>query len=555
MIGIVISLVVFVVCFLGFDFIFLPAWNPSSVFFWAMILASAIFAGAASIVYILFKEDNSIKDRKGKGKKSKKKQRDDEENDTHRVTILFYAEAGIALACALVIVLGSFFSSKVFYAKTYREILTVETVEFEDIIKEESNISDIAIMDTETAQIIGVRTLGSITELVSQYEVSESYSTISYQGSPVKVAPLEYGSVLKYFINSDTGIPGYVMVDPVKNTAQYIALDEPIRYSPSAVFGNDLLRHIRSEYKTALLEGTYFEIDEEGNPYWVCPVLKTNALLFGAETVKGIILVDACSGEMEYVDVSETPQWVDRVYDGDLLCGYYDSYGTLQSGFLNSVFGNKNCTVTTEDYGYKIIDDDVWVYTGVTSVSNDESNIGFLLMNQRTMQTYYFACAGAEEFSAMSAAEGMVQDLGYTAAFPSIINVSGIPTYLMCLKDGSGLVKMYALVNVEQYNLVGTGTTQEEALKSYKSLLTQNKISVSYTSTGEEKTVDITVSDIEFITMDGETYIYIKDENKNCYKMKFSECEELILLDVGDEISVTYVDDEESRVYEMTGVE
>jgi translation elongation factor P/translation initiation factor 5A len=299
----------------------------------------------------------------------------------------------------------------------------------------------------------------------------------------------------------------------------------------------------------------YFEIDENGKPFWICPVTEHQAGIFGARTVKGVILVDACSGAMEYVDVTEVPQWVDRVYDGDLLCGYYDSYGTLQSGFWNSVFGNKNCTVTTEDYGYKIIDDDVWVYTGVTSVSSDESNIGFLLMNQRTMKTYYFSCAGAEEFSAMSAAEGMVQDLGYKAAFPSIINVSGIPTYLMCLKDGSGLVKMYALVNVEQYNLVGTGVTQAEALKSYRTVLSQNKIEISGSAQGEAKTAEITVSEVQFIQSDGETIVYIKAESGECYKMNFRDCEELIFLEAGDMLKVSYNETEGSRICQLIAFE
>lgn len=546
--GTIISIVTALITFFGLDLIFLPAWNVSSVGFWVIILVSLIAGLIPCVITIGWSEKRS-------GQKGRKMKNKGPEQKQEYAVILARAELVLAGICALVIVFGALFSSKLFHAKTYREILQVENVDFADILKEEEDISDIAIMDTETAQIIGKRALGSITELVSQYEVSDNYSTISYQNNPVKVAPLEYGSILKYFLNKDTGIPGYVLVDPVNNTAQYVALEEPIRYAPSAVFEYDLLRHIRSSYKTAILENMYFEIDENGKPFWICPVTENQAGIFGARTVKGVILVDACSGAMEYVDVTEVPQWVDRVYDGDLLCGYYDSYGTLQSGFWNSVFGNKNCTVTTEDYGYKIIDDDVWIYTGVTSVSSDESNIGFLLMNQRTMKTYYFSCAGAEEFSAMSAAEGMVQDLGYEAAFPSIINVSGIPTYLMCLKDGSGLVKMYALVNVEQYNLVGTGATQAEALKAYRTVLSQNKIEISGSAQGEAKTAEITVSEVQFIQSDGETIVYIKAESGACYKMNFRDCEELILLEAGDVLTVSYNETEGSRICQLIAFE
>ena len=96
------------------------------------------------------------------------------------------------------------------------------------------------------------------------------------------------------------------------------------------------------------------------------------------------------------------------------------------------------------------MDGDVWVYTGVTSVNADESNIGFVLMNLRTGESKYYNIAGAEEYSAMSSAEGQVQNLGYRASFPSLINIKNIPTYIMVLKDNAGLVKMYALVNVEK---------------------------------------------------------------------------------------------------------
>ena len=76
---------------------------------------------------------------------------------------------------------------------------------------------------------------------------------------------------------------------------------------------------------------------------------------------------------------------------------------------------------TTDGYNYLALEDDVWVYTGITSVSGDRSNVGFILMNQRTMETRYYSCAGAEEYSAMESAEGQVQNLKYQATFPLVI--------------------------------------------------------------------------------------------------------------------------------------
>ena len=238
-----------------------------------------------------------------------------------------------------------------------------------------------------------------------------------------------------------------------------------------------------------------------------CPVLESHAGLFGAKDVKGVVICDPCTGDTEYHEVSDVPHWVDRVYDGDLVCQKYDWYGELSGGYWNSVFGNKGCKRTTDDYGYKVMDGDVWVYTGVTSVNGDESNIGFALMNLRTGESKYYKVAGAEEYSAMSSAEGQVQHLGYKASFPSLINISGIPTYIMVLKDNGGLVKMYALVDVEKYNIVATGTTQKDALAAYNKLLAENGLKSTQSMTDDIPNRQITVADIKYINMDETTYV------------------------------------------------
>ena len=448
--------------------------------------------------------------------------------------------------CFGVIIIGGIVSSKLVNASKYAGIIEIREGNFETDVPESENISNIALMDTDSARIIGERAIGSLSDVVSQYQVSETYSTIDYNGVPMKVAPLEYAGFFKYMNNKDAGIPGYVLVDPVKNEANYIKLDQAMKYSPSACFGQNLQRHVQLSYPTYEFNGFYFELDNEGNPYYICPVLQANAGLFGAKDVKGIVICDPCSGDCEYMTVENVPNWVDRVYDGDLACQKYNWYGMLSGGFWNSIIGNKGCKVTTDDYGYKVMDGDVWVYTGVTSVNGDQSNIGFVLMNSRTAESKYFSIAGAEEHSAMSSAEGQVQHLGYTASFPSLINIGNVPTYIMVLKDNAGLVKMYALVNVEKYSIVATGTTQKEALTSYRKLLSENEIAVS----GNENAEDvpdkrITVEKIRYITMDGETYVYITAKDRSVYKQNFADNENLIFIEEGDVITVHYMESED----------
>lgn len=464
-------------------------------------------------------------------------------------TLLWIIGIGI-----VVFVIGGIGSSKMFSASKYAGLIQIEDGDFAADIKESKEINDIALMDTDTAQIIGERAIGSLSDVVSQYEVSEDYSTIDYNGSPMKVAPLEYAGFIKFMNNKKNGIPGYVLVDPVKNEAKYVKTEKPIKYSMSAYFNYNLYRHVQMKYPTSIFEGFYFELDNDGNPYYICPVLKSNAGLFGAKDVKGAVICDPCTGSTVYHEVGDIPNWVDRVYDGDLACQKYDWYGELSGGFLNSVFGNKGCKKTTDDYGYKVMDGDVWVYTGVTSVNGDESNIGFVMINLRTGESKYYSIAGAEEYSAMASAEGQVQHLGYKASFPSLINIGGIPTYMMVLKDNGGLVKMYALVDVEKYNIVATGNTQKEALSSYNKLLAENGLKTGQSLSEDIPNKQIVVKDIKYINIEESTFVYITDEAGTVYKQDFAENENLIFIQPGDSITV-YYQEGENGIHEMISYE
>jgi hypothetical protein len=239
------------------------------------------------------------------------------------------------------------------------------------------------------------------------------------------------------------------------------------------------------------------------------------------------------------------------VYDGDLIETKYNWHGMLADGFWNSIIGQKDCKKTTADYGYKVIDNDVWIYTGVTSVIDDSSNIGFVMVNARTGKASYFNVAGAEEFSAMEAAEGQVQNLGYKAAFPSLINIDGRPTYFMVLKDKGNLVKQYALVDVKKYSIVATGTTQKDTLATYRKLLKENEIETTEHSENLAKIYDkaeIEVKEIKYVNMAEETYVYITDVNGNVYKEKFADDETLVFIGEGDYISLYYDTDEDTEI-------
>lgn len=497
-------------------YLYLPALNFQSVDMWLFIIVHLSIFVAINKVWLKFDQSRSTV-----------------------IQGLMFAVFVILAIFIIASVLGSTF----FNSKTYASQITLEEAVFEEDFVEAENISNIALMDTSSAVIIGNRTLGTLSDLVSQFEVSDKYTQINYESRPMKISPLNYSGIIKYFKND--GIPGYVLVDPVNNTAEFIRLEEKIQYSDSAYLGKNLNRKLRFQYPTLLFGEKHFEIDEKGKPYWVCQVLEANASLFGAKNIASVVVLDAVTGDSVNYEIDEIPSWIDYVYSGAKISELYNWYGAYQSGFWNSILGQEGCTSTTEDYGYKVIDDDVYVFTGITSLTaEDESNIGFIMVNARTGEFRYYTVSGAEEYSAMSAAEGEVQQYKYAASFPSLINVSGEPTYLMVLKDDNNIVKLYAMVNMKNYNIVVTGSSQEETLAEYKKALVKSLPDVEL-SEDDVKTSTIVIAQINFVVVDGETICYIKDSANNFYKTPFKE--KLILLGVGSEITIQYTEFEVIR--------
>ena len=516
----------------------LPAINLKSRPFWSyLFIVAGIFCG---LYYLRMQGGGTIPPKK-----------------VHVRRLPLYILGAILI---LPIVLDFVTSSKLFYARAYSRILTVEDGSYEDIPSSEDT-SRIALMDTSSAARLGDREIGSLTGLVSQYNVGD-YTQIDLGGKPVKTAPLLYDGFFKWYRNRANGVPGYVLVDPVAMRAEYRALEQGMRYVPSAFFQKNLIRHIRFHYPTKMFDNVHFEIDEEGRPWYVASTFNYLVGMFGGKQVTGAILVDPANGNVEYHPTGEIPRWVDVVYNGDLICEQYNYHAQYHAGFWNTVFGQAGCKKVTEytgnddahnsDYGYLSKDGDIWIYTGVTSLNNDSSNLGFILSNERTEETLYITCAGADEFSAMGAAEGEVQEKRYNASFPSLIRTDGKPTYIMVLKDNSGLVKMYAAVNVEQYNVVATASNQGDCISKYRALLA-GTISADEAvsddtpipdegpvmpdpSAFEEKTV--TVMRRETIVESGNTYLYIVDAEKNIYRAKYTDVLGMLLVEDGETIKI-----------------
>ena len=468
---------------------------------------------------------------------------------------------------AVVGVLGAVASLSIFPGNAAKYANVLQTVEetFADDIKE-VNYSEIPVIDRSSAILLGNREMGSIPEYVSQFEVSNLYSQINYQGTPVRVSPLGYADLFKWFTNREGGIPAYALVNMTTQDAEIVRLgDSPIHYSQSEPLVRNIDRHVQLSYPFYMFGEKSFEIDEDGHPWWICPVKDFTIGLFGGETISRVVLCDATTGETQDLAVADCPEWVDRVFPAELLIQQYNWWGAYNNGWLNSFLGQEGVVRTTPGtdgtlgYNYIAKDDDVWVYTGVTSATADNSIIGFVLVNQRTQESHFYSVSGATEDSAMQSAEGQVQNLRYTSTFPLLINVSNQPTYFMALKDGAGLVKKFAMIDIQRYQNVAVGDTVADTQKAYEALLATNGV----VAEGEGGATDVvtvkgTIRSMNQAVIEGNTHFYltVEGEDGSIFDFALPGLLDIVGYKVGDEINFTYVEAAGSNVspaYEILG--
>ncbi|USF25717.1 hypothetical protein N510_000629 [Firmicutes bacterium ASF500] len=523
--SLLVSLLVTAVVGFVYFYVSLPALNPQSGDFYSFLLLLCIVYTISVFALSVKPVDNVVRTPKDQMKEwfrfVKKR--------CLPVLILFAATVVVA-------VVGQIISMPIFRASAYRELLTVQTGDFAADVAQIS-FNEIPTLDKDSANYLGDRQMGTLSDMVSQFEYSNDSTQINYQGRPVRVAPIAYADLIKWFTNRGSGLPAYVVVDMVTQEATVTRLNEGIKYSFSEPLNRNIMRHLRFQYPTMMFSTPEFEINEEGHPFWIAPRVVKRIGLFGGVDIQGAVLVDAVTGESQYYE--EVPNWVDTLYVPALIMQQYDYYGTLVHGFINSILGQRDVTQTTSGYNYIAMNDDVYAYTGVTSANADQSNLGFLLCNMRTKETHFYTAPGATEEAAKLSAQGVVQDLGYTATFPLLLNIAGQPTYFIPLKDATNLVKTYAMVNVAQYQIVATGTTVSACEQSYIKMLAEKGL----TQTEELPQTEAKgrVAEIRTAVMDGSSYYFIRLEGEAIfYSISAAQNREVVTLNVGDTVAIEH---------------
>ena len=440
-------------------------------------------------------------------------------------------------AIVLAIVVSCVASCVLFHQDAAKNRMNMTTVSQEELVEMLPDITEdgaYSWIDSASAKKLAARKMGELTELVGLYTANSDVTTAVKSGKLTKYVPLGYAGFFKA-TKADT-IPGYMDINPVSQDGDYV--EGEIKYSPSAYFGKDLMRHLRRNYPNDYLGNYTFQTAPDGTRYWVCELKKGCGSWFIQE-VYAVAMVDAETGKSTKYILGEQPEWVVAIH-GETAMEYYNTYGSLVNGWWNpSKVGE---TMTTDDFGYVSVNGQMHYITGITSAvtdGGDEANLGVMLFNAHTNEGFYCQVAGAEEHSAMEVAEGVVQNYGYTAAFPNLTNIDGRLTYTMVMKDDNGIIKQYGMVNYENYTIAVTADTLAACRVAYNKAMTQNGVVDTDSSNWTE--IDIAVDAIEYIVQGGETTVYIRDTQGNVYKAAFDE--RFLFADTGDMLVLSIVDD------------
>ncbi len=523
------SVVVTVVLGALYFYVSLPAINPHDGDFYTFL----VFLCAVYILcVVLTTAGGDLKERLTSSERPKLR---DGWNFLKKHCLPVLIALGLVLLAAII---GEIVSMPIFRAGDYQQLMDVQEGSFTEDVAQIS-FNEIPTLDRTSAEYLGDRQMGTLSDMVSQFEYASDSTQINYQGRPVRVSPIGYADIFKWFANRESGLPAYVVVDMVTQEATVTRLAEGMKYSFSEPLNRNVMRTLRFQYPTMMFATPEFEIDEEGHPWWIAPRLVKTIGLFGGRDIQGAVLLDAVTGESRYYE--EVPAWVDTLYAPAILMEQYDYHGTFVHGFFNSIFGQKDVTMTTDGYNYIAMNDDVYMYTGVTSANADQSNLGFLLCNLRTKETHYYVAPGATESAAMSSAQGVVQDLGYVATFPLLLNISGNPTYFIPMKDATNLVKSYAMVNVAQYQIVTTGSTVSDCERAYVEMLSSRGLAQGPGVPDDQTESKGAVAEIRSAVLNGTSWYYVRLEGEDVFYAISAEREQdVIVLNAGDQVTITH---------------
>lgn len=461
----------------------------------------------------------------------------------------------VAISLIIYLVIAPITSWAFFHDTKYRDL--IGEVKESTFSTDTSPIdpTQVRVVDQALARRLAEKKIGEDPGLGSQVQLG-IMNIQDVKGRLYWVGALNHAGFFRWWANR-RGTTGYIKVSAtdtrdVELVRSIGGQDLAIRYNAGSYFGDYPPRYLyENGYATVGYDDWTFEIDDEGNPYYVVTKYEKKIGFFG-EDATGVIVLDVQTGEIHPYGINDAPTWIDRIQPASFIVSQLDGWGYYVHGWWWRNWSNKDKLKSTEGISlvYGNSGQSCW-YTGMSSIGEDDSTVGFILVDTRTKEARFYKQAGATETSAMASAQGIVQEKGYNATFPIMYNVSGLPTYFTTLKDAAGLVKKVAFVSVENYQLVGIGDTVQSALNSYRRIISGKGGAISPDTAVVQQQAIGTVLRIGTEVSSGNTYYYLIIEG---FENKQFICSSDISTEVvntlaGDEVEVIFDDGGNMTVY------
>ncbi|WP_257009979.1 hypothetical protein [Evansella halocellulosilytica] len=367
------------------------------------------------------------------------------------------------------------------------------------------------------------------------------------------VTPIEYDGFFRW-IRSDA-VPGYIMVNAENSRAEPELVLTEMNIVPSAFFHENLERQVRMEYPDILMLDTSFEIDSEGNPYYIVSFGHYTEFRRVAD-VDGVVIVDPQTGEMEKYEKEETPEWVNRIYPPHIAEERNQWFGIYKQGLINRFFGREGLTEptqwTADDAVTGVVDQDLnlnWFTDHMRLRGSEETSnsmVGFTMFDARTGELKYFrdASGSLNGRTAMNLAERTFRRDDYVAGTPSLYNIYGQYTWVVPLMDRNNVLRQIMLVNARSENTYGYGETKREAFGAY-----QLELSTSV----DDDVVPGELTDLTEITTtvervyqwdreDNVTVRLLLEDHDRIFTVNASAYPRAVFIQPDDEITIRFVD-------------
>ena len=456
---------------LGFTLWFiLPAWNIQSALFWSVGISHILIVAGLLMMLIpkLFNSPFFTRQRIFGYRKNGQKY-------TQKFALVEALKEGrwviaiVPITIVFSMVVGLFngiAGAKIFRASDYQQLLDVtlsDTTTFNTDFALDGNELILPIIDKDVAY---KRAQAQLLSYGAQYTIAYEYFTlINVQREDgnhlVRVAPLEYASSIVALNRYNSGSVGYVEVDVGLGTARLVEVSGGMPYVTSAWLNHKVERHLRFNHPTKLFNEYRFEIDDQGNPYWIVPTYRNAISMFSGPVGEGVIVLNAVSGVSQYFDLGDEPTWIDRSVDDTILAEQANNYLYYKEGWLNATFGQRlNVFQLSDGYNYFIKGNTTYYISGINSPNEaDQTTVGFMAINLSTGQATSYPVSGITEMRAIEIVESDVRVSAQqlTASWPILVNLAGIPTYFVVMRND---------IQTEYYSFIDVATGANVSMKS-----------------------------------------------------------------------------------------